>query len=306
MYGIIDTIILKRENVAEFGGLLPPQGSSPIDVAVPLMAMSNAGALKNVAIEEAAAASEAVNAAAAAVAADPANNRDVLRKPLIQVDGWFNVILMLLVVVLVACTGTLQKVEAFKILNVSVHVKNLIRDVGLFVLSGVALVRFFRTKRTDDEKKHVSWAPINEVTRFFLAIFITMAPVAAMLKGGHEFFAPISRALANSDHPAFLYFWFVSPFSAFLDNAPTYLIFFKMAGGDAQFLMNEGAKILVAISAGAVFMGAMTYIGNAPNFMVRTIAEQYGVKMPNFLGYMALASLILLPLFLVLCLIFLY
>jgi Na+/H+ antiporter NhaD/arsenite permease-like protein len=133
-----------------------------------------------------------------------------------------------------------------------------------------------------------------------------MAPVAIMLKGGHEFFSPIRDMLYKSQHVAFLYFWFVSPFSAFLDNAPTYLIFFKMAGGDAQFLMNAGAKILTAISAGSVFMGAMTYIGNAPNFMIRSIARQHGVNMPSFLGYMAWSCLILLPLFMVLSYLLLY
>jgi Na+/H+ antiporter NhaD/arsenite permease-like protein len=239
-------------------------------------------------------------------------------KPLLHINGWVNVVLMILVVVLFVCTGNLPKKVILKPFGVSVHSKNLIRDLGLLVLAGIAFLRFLKTKQEFTDKGRTlsqkelragdtsQWAPLSEVIRFFLAIFVTMAPVAAMLKGGHEFFAPISRALASSSHPAFLYFWFVSPFSAFLDNAPTYLIFFKMAGGNAQFLMNEGVKILIAISAGSVFMGSVTYIGNAPNFMVRTIAKQYGVNMPNFFGYTAMASLILLPLFFVLGLVFLY
>ena len=85
--------------------------------------------------------------------------------------------------------------------------------------------------------------------------------------------------------------------SAFLDNAPTYLVFFNLAGGDAQELMGPLASTLLAISAGAVFMGANTYIGNAPNFMVRSICEERGIKMPSFTGYMLWSGAILLPLF---------
>ena len=101
-----------------------------------------------------------------------------------------------------------------------------------------------------------------------------------------------------------MFFWLTGMLSSFLDNAPTYLVFFNTAGGDAQVLMNEMANTLIAISAGAVFMGANTYIGNAPNFMVRSIAEDQGVKMPSFFGYMAWSCGILVPLFLILTLIF--
>jgi Na+/H+ antiporter NhaD/arsenite permease-like protein len=90
---------------------------------------------------------------------------------------------------------------------------------------------------------------------------------------------------------------FSQPLSSFLDNAPTYLVFFNTAGGDPQILMNELARTLAAISAGAVFMGANTYIGNAPNLMVKAIAEQRGVKMPSFFGYMVWSGSILIPLF---------
>ena len=93
-----------------------------------------------------------------------------------------------------------------------------------------------------------------------------------------------------------MFFWLTGALSSFLDNAPTYLVFFNTAGGDAQVLMNEG-ETLAAISAGAVFMGAITYIGNAPNFMVRSIAMEQGVKMPSFFGYMAWSVGILCPLF---------
>ncbi|MHA1114282.1 MAG: sodium:proton antiporter, partial [Alphaproteobacteria bacterium] len=93
------------------------------------------------------------------------------------------------------------------------------------------------------------------------------------------------------------YFWLTGTLSSFLDNAPTYLVFFNTAGGDPAVLTGPMASTLLAISAGAVFMGAMTYIGNAPNFMVRSIAEQSGIKMPSFFGYMGWSIVFLLPVF---------
>ena len=83
--------------------------------------------------------------------------------------------------------------------------------------------------------------------------------------------------------------------SAFLDNAPTYLVFFELAGGDAQELMTTSAGALAAISMGAVYMGALTYIGNAPNLMIYAIAVERGIKMPSFFGYLAWSAAILLP-----------
>jgi Na+/H+ antiporter NhaD/arsenite permease-like protein len=100
-----------------------------------------------------------------------------------------------------------------------------------------------------------------------------------------------------------MYFWITGVLSSFLDNAPTYLVFFNTAGGDAQVLMTTLAPTLAAISAGAVFMGANTYIGNAPNLMVKAIAEGRGVKMPSFFGYMLWSGGILIPLFVIMGLI---
>ena len=100
------------------------------------------------------------------------------------------------------------------------------------------------------------------------------------------------------------YFWLTGVLSSFLDNAPTYLVFFEMAGGSAEQLMNAGARTLVAISAGAVFMGANTYIGNAPNFMVYAIARQRGIRMPGFFGYMLWSGAILIPVFILMTLLF--
>ena len=99
-------------------------------------------------------------------------------------------------------------------------------------------------------------------------------------------------------------FWLTGILSSFLDNAPTYLVFFNTAGGDAQVLMGELSNTLLAISAGAVFMGANTYIGNAPNFMVKSIAESSGIKMPSFFGYFVYSLAILFPLFFIVGIIF--
>jgi Na+/H+ antiporter NhaD/arsenite permease-like protein len=96
------------------------------------------------------------------------------------------------------------------------------------------------------------------------------------------------------------YFWLTGVLSSFLDNAPTYLVFFNLAGGDPQELMGALSSTLLAISMGAVFMGANTYIGNAPNFMVKSICEEQGIKMPSFFGYMVWSGAILLPFFVLL------
>jgi len=104
-----------------------------------------------------------------------------------------------------------------------------------------------------------------------------------------------------------MYFWLTGILSSFLDNAPTYLVFFNLAGAStpegtimAEFLMRQIPNTLMAISLGAVFMGAMTYIGNAPNFMVQSIAEENNVNMPSFFGYMLWSTVILLPIFFIL------
>ena len=96
-----------------------------------------------------------------------------------------------------------------------------------------------------------------------------------------------------------MYFWATGVLSSFLDNAPTYLVFFNTAGGDPQALMTAMAPTLAAISAGAVFMGANSYIGNAPNLMVKAVAEDRGIRMPGFFGYIAWSGAVLIPLFII-------
>jgi Na+/H+ antiporter NhaD/arsenite permease-like protein len=151
-----------------------------------------------------------------------------------------------------------------------------------------------------------SWAPMQEVAKLFAGIFVTIIPVIAMLKAGTSGpFSAVVQAvtLPNGQPDPFMYFWASGLLSSFLDNAPTYLVFFNTAGGNAQELMTTLAPTLAAISAGAVFMGANSYIGNAPNLMVKAIAEDRGIRMPSFFGYMAWSGVVLLPLFILMSLI---
>ena len=134
-----------------------------------------------------------------------------------------------------------------------------------------------------------------------------MIPVLAMLRAGADgAFAPLVALVTHPDGSPnnVAYFWLTGALSSFLDNAPTYLVFFELAGGDAQELMTKGALTLAAISCGAVFMGANTYIGNAPNFMVYAIARSGGVKMPSFFGYMLWSGAVLIPVFILTTVVF--
>jgi Na+/H+ antiporter NhaD/arsenite permease-like protein len=200
-------------------------------------------------------------------------------------DGSVNFALLLAVVALVLMSG-LWRTDA-----------GLVRDAGLIV---VALLSLRLTPRSVHQANEFGWGPMQEVAKLFAGIFLTIIPVIAMLKAGTGGpfggkVGAVTRAVGTPD--PLMYFWATGLLSSFLDNAPTYLVFFNTAGGDAAQLMTTMASTLAAISAGAVFMGANTYIGNAPNLMVKAIAEERGVKMPSFFGYMAWSLGILVPLF---------
>ncbi len=219
------------------------------------------------------------------------------------IEGGVNFLLLGAVVALVLISGTWKPGIAFDIAGTEVGLPQLVRDGALLGVIGLALAL---TPRRVHEANQFSWAPMAEVAKLFVGIFVTMVPVLAMLKAGEAgAFAAVTRAVTGADGQPlpWAYFWFTGALSSFLDNAPTYLVFFNLAGGDAQVLMTTLAPTLAAISAGAVFMGANTYIGNAPNFMVKAIAEDRGVRMPSFFGYMAWSCAILLPLFVLVTLI---
>ena len=214
-------------------------------------------------------------------------------------DGAVNFWLLAGVVGLVLLSGFWKGAPVFSVWGTEVGLPALVRDAGLILLT------FISIKRTPAEVKQnnqFSWAPMQEVAKLFGGIFLTIIPVIAMLKAGTQGpFGAIVAAVTRPDgqpDPA-MYFWATGALSSFLDNAPTYLVFFNTAGGDAHTLMTTMAPTLAAISAGAVFMGANSYIGNAPNMMVKAIAEDRGVKMPSFFGYMAWSVGILIPLFVV-------
>ncbi len=186
------------------------------------------------------------------------------------------------------------------VLNLQIPVGALVRD-GVMIL--VAVLSFKLTPKQLHAENEFSWGPILEVAKLFIGIFICMAPVLIMLQAGKTgAFAPLVALTTNAAGQAnnLAYFWLAGILSSFLDNAPTYLVFFNLAGGDPIQLMGPLGNTLAAIALGASFMGANTYIGNAPNFMVKAIAESGGVKMPSFFGYMAWSICILIPIFLVL------
>lgn len=177
---------------------------------------------------------------------------------------------------------------------------SLMRDGILLVLT---LLSLGLRRKAIEKEQLLNWEPFLEVAKIFITIFLTAAPVLAILKAGPQgdlknlyHFLHTSNGQAINE----LYFWMSGVLSAFLDNAPTYLIFFNMAGGHAPSLMGEQAMTLLAFSMGSVFMGAMTYIGNAPNFMVKSIAESHEIQMPTFIGYMAWSLPLLLPLLFIL------
>ncbi|SPA50340.1 sodium:proton antiporter [Cupriavidus taiwanensis] len=222
----------------------------------------------------------------------------------ITIEGKFNFVLLLTVVSLVLMSGLWKPGISFDILGTEVPLQAAVRDAMLVVVAVVSMLVTPRSARVGNE---FNWEPILEVGKLFAGIFLTIIPVIAMLKAGTDgAFSGVIRAVsdANGQPVDSMYFWATGVLSSFLDNAPTYLVFFNTAGGDPATLMTRDASTLAAISAGAVFMGANTYIGNAPNLMVKAIAEDRGVRMPSFFGYMLYSVIFLMPLFVIMTFLF--
>jgi Na+/H+ antiporter NhaD/arsenite permease-like protein len=214
------------------------------------------------------------------------------------VKGLHNLALIGVVIAAILMSAYWKPGIAFEIGGARIELQNALRDT-IFVAT--ALVSYAVTPPLDREANGFSWGPIEEVAKLFAGIFLCMVPVLAMLRAGVQGpFAPLVGLVSNPDGSAnnAAYFWLSGGLSSFLDNAPTYLVFFELAGGDPTRLMTTGALTLAAISCGAVFMGANSYIGNAPNFMVYAIAKDAGVRMPSFFGYMIWSAAVLLPTFL--------
>lgn len=215
----------------------------------------------------------------------------------LRLEGKINILLLAGIIGAVLMSGVWKPGIGFDVFHVHVELQNIARDVLLVVIAGLSL---WLTANKTREANDFSWFPIQEVAKLFAGIFVTIIPAIAILKAGTDgALAPVIASVTTADGQPneVMYFWATGILSSFLDNAPTYLVFFNTAGGDASVLTGPLAGTLLAISAGAVFMGANTYIGNAPNFMVRSIAEQSGVRMPSFFGYMVWSIIFLMPLF---------
>lgn len=213
-----------------------------------------------------------------------------------RIRGRGNVLLLGAIVATVLASGGWQTRATIDVAGVTLRAGDLARDAVLLAITSASL---FFTDRGHRKANDFRWFPMLEVAGLFAAIFVTIQPVLEMLKSGMNGpFGPVLGFLDGGAVPAdAAYFWLTGLLSSVLDNAPTYLVFFNLAGGDAQRLMGPGASTLLAISMGSVFMGALTYIGNAPNFMVRAIAADAGVPMPGFFGYMIWSVVCLIPIF---------
>ncbi len=222
----------------------------------------------------------------------------------IGLEGKVNILLLGGVVGAVLLSGVWKPGIEFTIYHVHWELQNIVRDL---LLLSIAYVSWKITNLESRLANGFTWFPILEVAKLFAGIFLTIIPAIAILKAGTD--GALSQVVAavstETGEPVNMaYFWLTGILSSFLDNAPTYLVFFNTAGGDAEVLMGPLENTLLAISAGAVFMGANTYIGNAPNFMVKAIAEERGIPMPSFFGYMIWSVLILMPIFLLISFLF--
>ena len=224
----------------------------------------------------------------------------------IHIEGAHNFIYLAIIIVAVILNGSIPQMDVFinpatgitygfSIGGVHVGVEYIVQIALILIAMTLSLKTTPKQLREDN---NFEWAPITEVAKLFIGIFITMIPALALLRA--------HGASLGIDTPL-EFFWATGVLSSFLDNSPTYVVFLTTAGalgatGANTVACTVGAvapEMLLAISAGAVFMGANTYIGNAPNFMVKNIAESAQVKMPSFFGYMGWSAAILIPTFII-------
>jgi Na+/H+ antiporter NhaD/arsenite permease-like protein len=220
----------------------------------------------------------------------------------LRARGKINLLLIAVIIAAILVSASWKPGIEFDIYGIHVELQNALRDIVLVL---VALVSLRLTKDEHRAANGFTFEPIREVAILFAGIFIAIIPVMAMLNAGRDgTFAFLLQAVTAKDGSAHeaAYFWLTGVLSGFLDNAPTYLVFFELAGGDAKQLMGPLSGTLAAISMGAVYLGALTYIGNAPNLMVYAIATEQGVRMPSFFGYLLWAVCVLVPLLLILTL----
>ena len=225
----------------------------------------------------------------------------------VRIEGAHNLVFLAVIIGAVILNGTIPKWDAFidpatgatfgfdLFGHMHFGIEYFVQIALILIAAALSMATTRKAVREDND---FEWGPIAEVAKLFIGIFITMIPALALLRA--------HGANLGIDSPL-EFFWATGALSSFLDNSPTYVVFLTTAGAlgaggagaVASTVGSVAAPILLAISAGAVFMGAMTYIGNAPNFMVKSIAERSGVKMPSFFGYMGWSCAILLPLFVI-------
>lgn len=233
----------------------------------------------------------------------------------IRIKGAINFLFLLGVIAGVLFSGIVH-LGHITVLGVHMAWQNIVRDLWIV---GMGLISLRLTPKLNREANEFSWFPIKEVAFLFAGIFMTIIPALAILKAGeHGALAGLIKAVETPRQ----FFWVTGSLSSFLDNAPTYLTFFNtalgklglsedmvrtaFAAGTITNVYPQFIDLLKGISVGAVFMGANTYIGNAPNFMVKSIAEESGITMPSFFGYIFKYSLpILIPVFILVGLLFL-
>lgn len=226
-----------------------------------------------------------------------------------SIDGLHNIVFLVMIVAAVILSGVLPGMSAFQDAAGNVRGIHIFGEVTLtfpamieIVLILLAAWLSFKTTKSEIRRRnHFTWGAIKEVAVLFIGIFITMQPALMLLKA-------VGPELGVTE--PFQTFWATGTLSSFLDNTPTYLVFLTTAGtlgftqGIATSLGTVPQKVLSAVSCGAVFMGANTYIGNAPNFMVKSISDENGVNMPSFFGYMLWSLVFLVPVFVIDTLVF--
>ncbi len=234
-----------------------------------------------------------------------------IRKPgtEIRLNGAHNILFMIMIVAAVILSGVLPGLPAFADAQGNVRGIHIFGEVRLsfpaIIEIAIILLAAFLSFKTTDAKirteNHFTWGAIREVAVLFIGIFITMQPALMLLKA-------LGPNLGISE--PYQMFWATGLLSSCLDNTPTYLVFLTTAGtlgfteGLATTVGTISVKMLTAISCGAVFMGANTYIGNAPNFMVKSISDENGIRMPSFFGYILWSFACLIPVFLLDTLVF--
>ncbi len=214
----------------------------------------------------------------------------------LRVRGRINFLLIVGIVAAILGSALWRPGVRFDVYGTPLELQNLVRDALLMLLAVLSLVL---TPNEHREANGFTWEPIAEVAILFGGIFACIIPVLAMLQAGPAgaFSWLLAAATAEGGPDNVAYFWLSGTLSAFLDNAPTYLVFFELAGGDPGALMGPLRATLAAITMGTAYMGALTYLGNAPNLMIYALAVERGIRMPSFFGFMGWSCAVLLPVF---------